>query len=91
MNPMTPGKKTTEFNLTLVTNLVNAVIALAIGYGLLTSDQGNLWTTAILAAVALVIGIGTTAAAREYTKARTALKIETLRPGATAVDPESAE
>ena len=85
MDPLTPGKKTTEFNLTLVTNLVNAVIALVIGYGLLTADQGNLWQTVILAAVALVIGLGTTAAAREYTKARTALKIETLQPGATAV------
>jgi len=85
MDPLTPGKKTSEFNLTLVTNLVNALVALAIGYGLFTTEIGNLWQVAILAAVALVIGLGTTAAAREYTKARTALKIETLQPGATAV------
>lgn len=91
MDPLTPGKRTSEFNLTLVTNLVNALVALAIGYGLFTTKIGNLWQAAILAAVALAIGIGTTAAAREYTKARTALKIETLQPGATAVKPEAAE
>ena len=38
-----PGYKTTEFWITAVANIAGSVIALLAGYGLMKSDEGELW------------------------------------------------
>jgi hypothetical protein len=52
-----PGIKTTEFWLTAIGGLVTALIALLVGYGAITSEQGDLWVGLILAAAPIAISI----------------------------------
>ena len=91
MDPFTPGKRTSEFNLTLVTNLVNALIALLVGYGLLTAELSGLWQMFLLAAIALIVPVVSSSAVKEYVRARTALKIETLGVALAEEDSETAK
>ncbi len=50
-----PGYKTTEFWLASVTNVAIAIIGILIGYGLLTSEQGDLWVALVVAVVPLAL------------------------------------
>jgi hypothetical protein len=54
---MKPGIKTTEFWLAAAGSLVAAVIALLIGYGAITSEQGDLWAGLIMASMPIAIAI----------------------------------
>jgi len=54
---MKPGAKTTEFWFAAIAGLVTAVMALLIGYGAVTSEQGDLWTGLIMASAPIAIAI----------------------------------
>ena len=60
MNPK-PGIKTTEFWLTAVTNIAGAVIAILAAYGLIRSENQELWLqltqSLAVAVVPLVVAI----------------------------------
>ena len=91
MNDIKPGNQTTEFKMTAVTNIVNALLALLVAYGLLTQEIAPLWQSLVMSLAVLVIPAATAYMNKEYTRGRTALKIEALQPGATQVRPEAAE
>lgn len=105
MNEITPGKNTSEFKLTAATNIINAIIALLIAYGVLTTETVPLWQSLIMAVMVAGIPIATTLMNKEYTKGRTALKLDAAwlaapntvkpvddwQPGAARTRPEAAE
>jgi hypothetical protein len=70
MNEVKPGIKTTEFWLSAVSGLVVAIMALLIGYGVVTNEQADLWTGLILAASPIAIAI----IAANYSKSRSETK-----------------
>ena len=88
---MKPGKQTTEFKLTTVANIINALLALLVSYGLLTAEQAPLWQTAVLALAVAVIPLASALITKEYTRGRTALKLGAMQPGADRNKPEAAE
>jgi hypothetical protein len=91
MNEVTPGKQTSEFKMTAVTNIVNAILALLVAYGLLTAETAPLWQTFVLSLAVVIVPIATALTTKEYTRGRTAIKLESLQPGAVQVRPEAAE
>ncbi|MBE2222116.1 MAG: hypothetical protein IAF02_11275 [Anaerolineae bacterium] len=91
MNNITPGTQTSEFKMTAFTNVVNAILALLIAYGLLTADTAAIWQSVILSLVVFAIPIATALMNKEYTRGRTALKIEAMQPGAAQARAEAAE
>lgn len=100
MNDLTPGAQTSEFKLTAVTSLINAVLLLLVGYGLLTQEQSSLWASVFMAAAVFVLPLATALMTKEYTRGRTALKLEAgsqavqlteFEPGAASQRPEAAE
>jgi len=70
MNEVKAGVKTTEFWLSAVSGLVVAIMALLIGYGVVTNEQADLWTGLILAASPIAIAI----IAANYSKSRSETK-----------------
>jgi hypothetical protein len=56
-NEMKAGVKTTEFWLAAISSLVIALMALFVGYGVITSEQSDLWVGLILAAAPIAIAI----------------------------------
>ena len=51
------GYKTTEFWMSAIGIMVTAVIAVMVGYGVVTSEQAVLWKNLSLAIIPLVIGV----------------------------------
>ena len=88
---MKTGTKTTEFWVTTATNLFNAVLMLLIGQGLLTQEESELWKAVLGAALLIVLPIVTMVINREYTRSRTAIKLETMLPGAANHKSEASE
>ena len=70
MDELKPGIKTTEFWLSAISGLVVAIMALLIGYNVVTNEQADLWTGLILAASPIAIAIITA----NYSKARSETK-----------------
>lgn len=54
---MKPGVKSSEFWLAAIGALVAALLALFVGYGVITSEQSDLWAGLILAAAPIAIAI----------------------------------
>ena len=50
-----PGIQTSEFWLTAVTNVCGAIVALLAGYGLISSEEGELWLALALAVIPLAL------------------------------------
>jgi hypothetical protein len=92
---MTPGKETSEYKLSVISNAVPAVVALLIAYGILSAEEAELWQAVVMAIIAIAAPLATTVVTREYTRARTGLKLEAmgqdLQPGAAQEKPEAAE
>jgi multisubunit Na+/H+ antiporter MnhB subunit len=93
---MTPGKQTSEFKLSLVTNLVTAVIALLIAYGVLSAEDAQLWQAVVMALIAVITPLAMALVTRQYTWGRTELKLEAMaptssQPGAAMAKPEASE
>ena len=67
---MKAGYKTTEFWLSAVGGLVVAVLAILVGYGVIDSEQSDLWAALIMAAAPLAIAyiVGS------YSKSRATVK-----------------
>jgi len=82
---VTPGIKTTEFWLTALTTLVLPVLALLVGYGLLSQEQADLWQQLLVALIAVIVPVSVAIVNKSYNESRTALKIEnmTLESGAS--------
>lgn len=105
MNDLTPGKQTSEFKLTAASTLINAILMLLVGYGLLTQEQSGLWASVFMAGAVFVLPLATALMTKEYTRGRTALKLEAgsqavinptfdladFEPGAASQRPEAAE
>lgn len=95
------GKQTSEFQMTAVVNVVNAVAMLLIMYGVLTQETAAAWVKAITAVLMLVLPLASALMTKEYTRGRTAIKLEAmvqeglvqdgLQPGAASHRPEAAE
>ena len=88
---MKDGRKTTEFWVTAVTNLFNAVLMLLIGQMFINSGGIGIWQNVIGAILLVVLPIVTMIINREYTRSRTAIKLETMLPGASSHRPEASE
>lgn len=74
---MTDGVKTSEFWLNLFSSvgaMVAPIIAIAVVYGLLNSEQAEAWTAVIVAVLAALSAIVPAWVSRNYTDNRTALK-----------------
>ena len=67
---MKTGIKTSEFWLSASSGLVIAIMALLIGYGVVTNEQADLWTGLILAASPIAIAI----IAANYSSSRAKVK-----------------
>ena len=67
---MKSGVKTTEFWLAAVSSLVIALMALLVGYGVISSEQSDLWIGLILAASPIAIAI----IAANYSSSRAKVK-----------------
>ena len=67
---MKSGAKTTEFWLSAIGGFVIAIMALLIGYGVVSNEQADLWTGLILAASPLAIAY----IAGNYSKSRAEVK-----------------
>ena len=83
MEPNEPkaGNKTTEFYLTLATNLINAVFMILIALGLITQEESTLWQALVSALLLAVLPIATMFVNKEYTKGRTAVKVGAMTGG----------
>jgi hypothetical protein len=73
MNPK-PGYKTTEFWITAVTNIGGAVIALLAGYGLIKSDEGELWLALAQALALAIVPLALAFVNGRYIQARATVK-----------------
>lgn len=67
---MKPGVKTTEFWLSASSGIVIALMALLIGYGVVSNEQADLWTGLILAASPIAISV----IAANYSRSRAETK-----------------
>jgi len=75
---MTPGKVTTEFKMTVVVNVIAAILTVLGAYGLLTQGEQQVWLSlgqAIVVAVGPIVMGYVTAA---YAKSRSELKVADL-------------
>ena len=70
-----PGWKTTEFWMTSVTVLLSAIVALFVGYGVLSQEQGSLWLQLLVAVAGLAIPAYVVA---RYGQGRAQIKSEAL-------------
>ena len=52
-NNVKPGYKTTEFWLTGLTAVAGAIVAVLVSYGVLSTDEGQMWLKLIVAVVPL--------------------------------------
>jgi hypothetical protein len=76
---MTDGVKTSEFWLNLLSTLgaiIAPLIAVAVVYGVFTSEQAEVWTALLVALLAALSAIVPAWVSRNYTDNRTSLKIE---------------
>jgi multisubunit Na+/H+ antiporter MnhB subunit len=69
-----PGYKTTEFWITAVANITGTVIALLAGYGVLKTEEGELWLALIQALALAIIPLVLALVNGRYIQARSQLK-----------------
>lgn len=75
---MTNGTRTSELWVTAIGGILAAVLPLLVAYGVLTSDLAEMWKGLIMAIVAAIVPLVTGLLARNYTNARTEIKVEAL-------------
>lgn len=75
---MTPGYKTTEFWLSLVSALLATGLPLLVAYGYLTTEEAELWKAFVMAVALAVVSVALIWGAQAYAEKRTALKITNL-------------
>lgn len=68
------GVYTTEFWVTMTTNIVGAAIALAVGYGLITREEGDLWLALLMSISLMVIPLVLAYVNGKYIKSRQEVK-----------------
>lgn len=73
---MTDGVKTSEFWLSLIAQVVGAVIPFLVLYGVLTNEEGMAWQSLIVALATLLVPLVLALVAKGYTDNRTMLKVE---------------
>ena len=86
---MTNGTRTSELWVTAIGGILAAVLPLLVAYGVLTSDLAEMWKGLIMAIVAAIVPLVTGLLARNYTNARTEIKVEALNLEREAVALES--
>lgn len=91
MNDVKPGNQTTEFYVTAATNFVNAVLMILVALNLMSQDDLAMWQGLVGALLLAILPIVTMVVNKEYTKARTAVKLNALLPGAASHRPEAAQ
>ena len=64
------GIKTTEFWMSAVSSVFVAVLALLVGYGVISSEESDLWLALLMAVAPVAIAVIVTS----YTKSRTEVK-----------------
>jgi hypothetical protein len=69
-----PGIQTTEFWLTAVANVCGAVMALLAGYGLISSEEEDLWLALVQALALAIIPLALAYTNGRYIEARTTIK-----------------
>lgn len=75
MNTTTPGKNTTEFYVTVATNIINAIFMILIAAGVLTQEESGMWEALIASLLLAALPIATMFVNKEYTRGRTAVKL----------------
>ena len=75
---MKDGTKTTEFWLTALTGLFVATMALLVAYGVITSEQADVWLNLLMVLAAIVTPIIVGWLAKSYGDDRTELKVAQL-------------
>ena len=78
---MQPGYKTTEFWMSAIGAIVSAVVPLLIAYGLLTTEQGELWAGLVLAVAGVVVPVVIGSIVKNYTESRMAVKMTAIEAG----------
>lgn len=72
------GVKTTEFWLSSLTVVFMAILALLVGYGLLTKEESSMWMNLITALLALIVPVaayyGMQKTTTTYVESRTSVK-----------------
>jgi hypothetical protein len=72
------GTHTSEFWMAAITSVVVALLALLVGYGVLTSEMAELWKAVVLAVAGIVVPIVLGQVAKSYVASRTAVKMSLL-------------
>ena len=75
---MTSGYQTSEFWITLITQMASALIPLLILYGVINNEQGAAWQALIVALAAVLVPLVLGSVAKSYSQNRTELKVEAM-------------
>ena len=73
------GYKTTEFWITAVANIAGAVIAILAAYGIVKSEEGELWRALVQALALAVVPLVMAFVNGRYINARAAVKTAALK------------
>jgi uncharacterized membrane protein YdbT with pleckstrin-like domain len=74
-----PGNQTTEFKLTLLMNIVTALLTLFVAYGVFTTEEASLWSQLIMSIAVVVVPLASIYMTKEYNMNRTGLKLEVMQ------------
>lgn len=75
---ITPGKRTSEFYVTIITNIINLLLMILLSGGLITQEEADPISNAAAALLLAALPLGTAIVNKEYTKGRAAVKVGSL-------------
>lgn len=76
---MQRGIQTTEFWLSAIGSLVAVIFPLLVAYGVLDTEQGELWAALILSIAGVVVPLVIGSVAKNYNNGRVAVKSEAVK------------
>ena len=85
---MQRGAQTSEFWMSAIGGLVAVIFPLLVAYGVLDTEQGELWAAAILAVAGIVVPIVLGSIAKNYNDGRVTVKTEAVKLEAAATQLE---
>lgn len=86
--PLKQGYKTTEFWITAAANIAAAVIAVLAGYGIVKSEEGELWLALVQALALAVVPLVMAFVNGRYINARAAVKTAALKNASSELKAE---
>jgi hypothetical protein len=70
-----------DYALNAVSMVVAALVPILVAYGVLTSEQADLWTNLLMAVAAVIVPVVITQAAQNWTKQQASVRVEEIRAG----------